>query len=96
MLAYSRTKCSRESCLHEVQSRRPRIRNERAMNRILVILGTVILVIGLLWPWVRKLPLFRLPGDVVIDRPGFKFFFPITTMLIVSLVISLLAWLFRR
>ena len=36
------------------------------MNRILVILGTVILVIGLLWPWVRKLPLFRLPGDVVI------------------------------
>lgn len=66
------------------------------MNRILVILGTVLLVIGLLWPWVRKLPLFRLPGDVVIDRPGFKFFFPFTTMLIVSVVVSVLAWAFRR
>ena len=66
------------------------------MNRLLVILGTVILVIGLLWPWVRKLPLFHLPGDIVIDRPGFKFFFPITTMLLLSLAVSLLAWLFRR
>lgn len=66
------------------------------MNRLLVILGTVILVIGLAWPLVRRLPLFRLPGDVVIDRPGFKFFFPITTLLIVSLVVSVLAWLFRR
>jgi len=66
------------------------------MNRLLVILGTVILVIGLLWPWVRKLPLFHLPGDIVIDRPGFKFFFPITTMLLISVVISVLAWLFRR
>jgi hypothetical protein len=66
------------------------------VNRVLVILGTAILLIGLLWPWVRKLPLFKLPGDIVIDRPGFKFFFPITTMLLISLVISLLAWLFRR
>lgn len=66
------------------------------MNRILVVLGAVILVIGLLWPWVRRLPLSRLPGDVIIDRPGFKFFFPITTMLLISLVISILAWLFRR
>ena len=88
MLAYERTKCGAVSSVQA--SYNP------AMNRILVILGTVILVIGLLWPWVRRLPLFRLPGDVVIDRPGFKFFFPITTMLILSLVISLLAWLFRK
>jgi hypothetical protein len=40
--------------------------------------------------------LFHLPGDVVIDRPGFKFFFPVTTMLIISVVLSLLAWLMRR
>ncbi len=66
------------------------------MNRFLVILGTVLLVAGLLWPVLRRLPLFHLPGDVVIDRPNFKFFFPITTMLLVSLVISVLAWLFRR
>ena len=66
------------------------------MSRLLVILGTVIIVIGLAWPWVRRLPLFRLPGDIVIDRPGFRFFFPLTTMLIVSVVVSLIAWLLRR
>ncbi len=66
------------------------------MNRLLVILGTVLLVAGVLWPWIRRLPLFHLPGDIVIDRPHFKFFFPITTMLLISVVISVLAWLSRR
>ena len=66
------------------------------MNRILVFLGLTLVVIGLLWPWVRRLPLFHLPGDIVVDRPGFKFFFPITTMLLLSLVISLLLWIFRK
>ena len=66
------------------------------MNRVLIVIGTVIILIGLAWPWLRRLPLFRLPGDIVIDRPGFKFFFPITTMLLISVVISLIAWLMRR
>lgn len=66
------------------------------MNRILIILGTTLVVAGLIWPWLRRMPLFHLPGDIVIDRPGFKFFFPLTTMLIVSAVISLLSWLLRR
>lgn len=66
------------------------------MSRILIILGAVLILIGLAWPWVRRLPLFKLPGDIVIDRPGFQFFFPITTMLLLSLVISVLAWIFRR
>ncbi|HEY6922255.1 MAG TPA: DUF2905 domain-containing protein [Steroidobacteraceae bacterium] len=66
------------------------------MNRILIILGTTLIVAGLIWPWLRRMPLFHLPGDIVIDRPGFKFFFPLTTMLIVSAVISLLSWLLRR
>lgn len=66
------------------------------MNRFLVVAGLTLAAIGLLWPWLRRLPLFHLPGDIVVDRPGFKFFFPITTMLIISLVISLLLWLFRR
>jgi hypothetical protein len=59
-------------------------------------LGTVILVAGVAWPWIRRLPLFHLPGDIVIDRPRFKFFLPITTMLLVSAVVSVLAWIFRR
>ncbi len=66
------------------------------MSRILIVLGAALILIGLGWPWVRRLPLFKLPGDIVIDRPGFQFFFPITTMLIVSLVVSILAWIFRR
>ncbi|MGH8229398.1 MAG: DUF2905 domain-containing protein [Steroidobacteraceae bacterium] len=66
------------------------------MSRFLIILGTVFIVAGLSWEWLRHLSLFHLPGDIVIDRPGFKFFFPLTTMLIVSVIVSVLTWLFRR
>jgi Protein of unknown function (DUF2905) len=66
------------------------------MNRLLVALGAFLVIAGLLWPWLKRMHLFHLPGDVVIDRPGFKFFFPFTTMLIVSVVLSILAWLIRR
>jgi hypothetical protein len=66
------------------------------MNRLLVLLGGVLLLAGFAWPWLRRLPLFRLPGDVIIDRPAFKFFFPLTTMLLISAVISVVAWLLRR
>jgi hypothetical protein len=66
------------------------------MNRLLVALGAALVVAGLLWPWLKRMHLFHLPGDIVIDRPGFKFFFPITTMLIVSVVLSIIAWLTRR
>lgn len=66
------------------------------MNRILVALGTAFIIAGLLWPWLKRMNFFHLPGDIVVDRPGFKFFFPVTTMLIVSAAISLLAWFWRR
>ena len=66
------------------------------MNRLLIIFGTILIVAGLVWPWLRRLPLFHLPGDIIIDRPGFKFFFPLTSMLLISVAISILAWLFRR
>lgn len=66
------------------------------MNRLLVAFGTVLVVAGLLWPWLKRLHLFHLPGDIVIDRPGFKLFFPITTMLIISVALSIIAWLIRR
>jgi hypothetical protein len=66
------------------------------MNRLLVGLGAILILLGLAWSWVRTLPLFRLPGDIVIDRPGFKFFFPITTMLLLSVIVSILAWISRK
>jgi hypothetical protein len=66
------------------------------MQRILITVGLLIAVIGLLWPWLSQLPLGRLPGDILVDRPGFKLFAPFTTMIIVSLVLSLVVWLLRR
>ncbi len=66
------------------------------MQRVLIALGLLIALAGVLWPWLAKLPLGRLPGDVVVDRPGVKVFAPFTTMLLLSLVVGLLVWLFRR
>lgn len=66
------------------------------MQRTLVVVGIVILAAGLLWPWLSKLPLGRLPGDILVEREGFRFYLPITTGLLISLLVSLLVWLFRR
>ncbi len=66
------------------------------MQRAFIVIGLLIVAIGVLWPWLSKLPIGRLPGDIVVDRPGFKFFFPLTTMIIVSVVVTLLLWLFRK
>jgi hypothetical protein len=67
-----------------------------SMQRVLIVLGLVILAAGILWPWLSRLPLGRLPGDLVVDRPGFRLFAPFTTMIIVSVVLSLIVWLLRR
>jgi hypothetical protein len=66
------------------------------VQRTLVILGLLLLVIGLLWPWLGKLPFGRLPGDVVVEREQFRLYVPITSMVLLSLLLSLLYWLFRR
>ncbi|HEY5808455.1 MAG TPA: DUF2905 domain-containing protein [Povalibacter sp.] len=66
------------------------------MSRTLIILGVGIALIGVAWPWLSKLPLGRLPGDIVVDRPGFRFFLPVTTMIVVSVVLSLILWLLRK
>ncbi len=66
------------------------------MQRLLLILGGLLVAAGLLWPWLSRLPFGRLPGDLVVERPGFRLFAPFTTMIILSVVVSLLLWLFRR
>jgi hypothetical protein len=66
------------------------------MGRWLILFGLVINALGVAWPFIAKLGLGRLPGDLRIERDGFGFYFPITTSLLVSIVISLLLWLFRR
>jgi len=64
------------------------------MQRLLIIVGALTVVVGVLWPWVSRLPFGRLPGDFHVEREGFSFHFPLTTGLIVSIVISLILWLF--
>ena len=66
------------------------------MQRLLIAVGVLIALVGLLWPWLSRLPLGRLPGDIVVDRPGFRFFAPFTTMIVLSVVVSLILWLMRR
>ncbi|HEX5765127.1 MAG TPA: DUF2905 domain-containing protein [Woeseiaceae bacterium] len=66
------------------------------MQRALIVVGILVLVIGLLWPWVSQLPFGRLPGDIVVSKPGFRFFFPITTMILLSIVVSAILWFFRH
>lgn len=66
------------------------------MQRLLITLGLLIALLGILWPWVTKLGLGRLPGDLRIDKPGFTFYAPFTTMIILSVVLSLVLWLLRR
>jgi hypothetical protein len=66
------------------------------MQRVLIGFGLVLLVLGLAWPWVARLGLGRLPGDIRIERDGFTFFLPLTTSILVSLLLTLVIWLLRR
>jgi hypothetical protein len=66
------------------------------MQKTLIYLGIALIVIGLLWPYLSKIPFGHLPGDIVVDRPNFKLYFPITTMILLSVLISFLLWLFRK
>jgi len=62
----------------------------------LIVLGALLIIAGVAWPWLAKLGLGRLPGDIYVEREGFTFYFPITTGIIVSVVLSLVLWLLRR
>ncbi len=66
------------------------------MGRTLIILGAVLVVVGLAWPWLAKLGLGRLPGDIHFTRGDTSFHFPLTTSVVVSLVVSALLWLLRK
>ena len=66
------------------------------LARWLIILGLVLVLAGLLWPWLAKLGLGRLPGDIVIERENLRLYLPITTSLLISLALSLILWLLNR
>ena len=58
------------------------------MQRILIIAGIALIAVGLLWPWLVKVPLFRLPGDIVVNKPHLKLYVPITSMVVLSIEAS--------
>ncbi len=66
------------------------------MQKILITIGIIVIIIGLLWPWLGKLPFGHLPGDIVINKPNLKIYFPITTMVVISVILSIVLWLFRK
>jgi len=66
------------------------------MQRTLIIIGAILLIAGILWPWLSRLGLFRLPGDIYIEKENARFYFPITSAIIISIVISVVLWFFRK
>ena len=66
------------------------------MARFLIFTGLILLVAGLLWPYVARLGLGHLPGDIVLRRGNTTFYFPIVTSIILSVVLSALLWLIGR
>jgi hypothetical protein len=83
------------ACL-KINIKHSTLNTEIIMQRTLIVIGIVILLIGLAWPWLMKLHLFQLPGDIVIERENYKIYIPITSMIIVSIVLSLIFWLLRK
>ena len=65
------------------------------MQKILIYIGLIILAIGLLWPFLKELPIGRMPGDIVLKKDKFTFYFPIITCLVVSLIISIIFRFFK-
>ena len=66
------------------------------MPRMLIFAGAALIVAGVIWSVAERFGLGRLPGDIAIERENFRFYFPVTTSILISIVLSLLVWLFRR
>lgn len=66
------------------------------IQKYLIVIGLLIVIIGLFFPYISKIPLFRLPGDIVIEKPNFKFYFPIVSMILISVLLSLIFWIIRK
>jgi hypothetical protein len=66
------------------------------MQKFLLIAGVVLIVLGLVWPFIAKLGLGRLPGDIAVEREGFSFYMPLTTMIVVSIVLTLILRFFNK
>jgi hypothetical protein len=66
------------------------------MSRFLITFGLVLVAAGLLWPLIQKLGLGRLPGDIMIERESFRFYFPLVTSILISAILTAILWLVGR
>jgi len=66
------------------------------MTKVFILIGVIFILIGLFYPYLSSLGLGKLPGDIVIERKNFNFYFPITTSIILSILISLLFKVFFK
>jgi hypothetical protein len=67
------------------------------LGRTLMLLGGLLLVVGALLTFGSRIPwLGRLPGDIVVERKNFSFYFPLMTSIVISVILSLLMMLFRK
>ncbi len=66
-------------------------------GKILIVIGLFVAAVGALWLFAGRIPwLGRLPGDIAVERPGFSFYFPLGTSLLLSVILTFIFWLFRR
>ena len=65
------------------------------MSKVLIILGVILILIGLIYPYLTSLGIGRLPGDIVIKKENFNLYFPLTSAIIISIVLSVIFRLFR-
>jgi hypothetical protein len=66
------------------------------LQRVLIVVGLAIAAVGLLWPWLGRLGLGRLPGDISIEGEHGSFYFPLTACILLSIILSLVMWLINR
>ncbi|MBD3223639.1 MAG: DUF2905 family protein [Caldithrix sp.] len=66
------------------------------MQRLLIILGLLILAAGLAWPLISKIPFGRMPGDIVISKPGIRIYIPLTTLISISILLSVIVWIVQK
>jgi len=66
------------------------------MGKIFILIGVIFILIGLFLIFFKNFPLFHLPGDIVIEKDNFSFYFPITSSILLSIVVSLFFYLFNR
>jgi hypothetical protein len=83
------SECEHAACIRRNES-------GRDMARWLIGIGVALIIAGLMWPWIQKLGLGRLPGDIVIDRGNARIYIPVVTSIVVSVVLSIVLWLINR